>query len=156
MPSYIGKICSTHPELEGHRRNGNCPQCQREKPRRPKTLEERRRWIEENPETHRATVRKWRDANPDKFLAGKLARNAVRRARKRDATGEDTAETRRAWAVLSRKAKRLGMTIDHIVPIAGCRVCGAKGTHEPSNWQLLTPSDNASKGNRCAGCWVAT
>lgn len=30
------------------------------------------------------------------------------------------------------------MTVDHIVPIAGCRICGLKGVHEPDNWQMIT------------------
>ncbi|MEI9899706.1 MAG: hypothetical protein WDN31_05645 [Hyphomicrobium sp.] len=152
MPTYFGKICDKHPELKGERRNGNCPACQRERPKSRKTPEQRRRWIEKNPEAHRATIRRWREANAEKHHADHVARNAVRRARKRQATGEDSAEIRRTWAALSIKAKKLGKVIDHVVPLAGCRVCGAKGAHHPDNWQLLSPRANESKGNRCAGC----
>jgi hypothetical protein len=152
MPTYIGKVCAKHPELGGQRRNGNCPQCQREKPRRKTTREERRARILADPEAHRARIKRWREKNYERFVTVKMARNAVRRARKSDATPEDTPEVRRAWAALSIEAKKLGMTIDHIVPIADCRVCGAKGMHEPSNWQLLPPRANEAKGNRCPGC----
>ena len=34
MPTYVGKICIKHPELGGKRPNGNCPEREREKPRR--------------------------------------------------------------------------------------------------------------------------
>ena len=50
----------------------------------------------------------------------------------------------------------MGMTVDHIIPIAGCRICGLKGLHEPSNWQMIAGSDNASKGNRCSACLKMT
>jgi hypothetical protein len=78
---------------------------------------------------------------------------AARRARQRNATG-DSAATRRAFAELSREAKRLGLVIDHVVPLAGCRVCGERGAHEPSNWAMLPDSVNASKGNRCMSCYM--
>jgi hypothetical protein len=101
----------------------------------------------------RRKVRKWRAANWERHSEGKLARNAALRAKARGA-GDTPADIRRAWIVLSRRAKRLGMVIDHVAPIAGCRVCGAKGKHIESNWQLLTSADNSSKGNRCQRCWV--
>jgi hypothetical protein len=149
MPRYVGKVCSKHPELQGERRNGNCPACETERRRTPAYRKRHRAWHKANPDVHRKSVTSWRAANHEAFVAGKLARNAVRRAR----TGPVSAEVRRAWIALSRKAKRLGATVDHIVPLAGCRVCGTRGKHEPRNWRLLTGSENASKGNRCQACW---
>lgn len=142
MPSYFGKICHKHPELGGERRNGNCPACQRERP---------------NPKRSRASqhakVKKWRDANREQYRAGAHKRTALARVRRREATVGDVLAIRRAYRALKAKAKRLGLTVDHIVPIAGCRVCGEKGLHEPSNWQMLTGVENAAKGNRCNRCW---
>jgi len=135
MPRYIGKVCAQHPELKGERRNGNCPACQRERQRDPDYRAKYRAL--KKPEVHRRAVTKWRKTDRERFIAGKLARNAVRRARKKDATEGDSAEVRRAWIVLSQEAKRQGKVIDHIIPLAGCRVCGAKGPHEPSLGDLL-------------------
>lgn len=141
MPHYIGKVCLKHPELKGERRNGNCPACQRERPK-PKRSRE----------SQHAKVKKWRDANREQYLAGAKKRTALARARRREATAGDVLAIRRAYSALQTKAKRLGLTVDHIVPIAGCRICGARGLHEPSNWQMLTGAQNASKGDRCQSC----
>jgi hypothetical protein len=143
MPRYFGKVCATHPELRGERRNGNCPACQRERGgKRSKPSRE----------VQRRKVRKWRAANAQRHSEGKLARNAALRAKAKGAS-DTPPDIRRAWIALSRQAKRLGRVVDHIVPIAGCRACSARGAHAPSNWQLLTTSDNSSKGNRCMSCW---
>jgi hypothetical protein len=44
----------------------------------------------------------------------------------------------RQFAILSREARKLGMVVDHVVPLAPCRDCVAKGDHAPWNWQMLT------------------
>jgi hypothetical protein len=104
--------------------------------------------------------------NREQYLASAAARTASARARKaktfrgkarrRNAIpeGADVVVINRAYAALRRKAKRLDMTVDHKTPLAECRVCGARGLHETSNFQLLTLEDNSSKGNRCVSCWV--
>lgn len=145
LKRYVGTICPEHPELRGERRtaSGNCLKCKQAAIRR---------WHKNNPAVQRRKVAKWREANRDQYLAGALARNASRRARLKAATG-DGEKIRLRFARLTRRARRLRMTVDHIVPLAGCRVCGAKGDHEPSNWQLLTSSDNSRKGDRCHECW---
>jgi ribosomal protein L40E len=55
---------------------------------------------------------------------------------------------------ICRTAIELGLTVDHVMPIAGCRGCGAKGLHEPQNMALLSQARNASKGARCMRCWA--
>ena len=146
LKRYIGSICAEHPELRGERRtaSGNCLKCKQAAIRA---------WNKANPDVHRRKIKRYRTVHRDKYLEGAHARNAVRRARTRDATSEDTPAIRKAFAALSRKARLRGMRIDHIVPIAPCRVCAAQGEHAPSNWQLLKPSENSSKGNRCQHCW---
>lgn len=82
------------------------------------------------------------------------ARAAERRSMKAKAIPSD-ADARaidRAYAQLKGRAQRLGLTVDHIVPLRPCRVCKRQGEHHPLNWQLLTKTMNSRKGNRCQRC----
>lgn len=141
MATNLGKICAKHPELKGQRRNGNCPACQRERVRNKPSREVQQR-----------KTKKYRAANREKYLAGAKARNAKSRSRRAEATVGDRVAIGKAYREMKRRAALRGLTVDHIVPIAGCRVCGLKGAHEPSNWQMITGTENASKGDRCASC----
>lgn len=141
MPLTHGKVCARHPELNGERRNGNCPACQRERVRTKPSREVQQR-----------KIKKYRAANRENYLAGAKVRTARARARLKEATVGDAAEVGRLFRAYKRRAKLLGLTIDHIVPLAGCRICGLRGLHEPSNWQLISGIENASKGNRCPDC----
>jgi hypothetical protein len=147
LKRYTGAICDKHPELHGERRtaSGNCLKCKQAAIRV---------WNKANPEVHRRKVRRYRTIHRNKYLQGALMRNAARRARLKGASEHDTEWMRSEFAILSREAHRYGLVIDHIVPLAPCRVCGAKGDHAPWNWQPLTPAENSSKGNRCQRCWA--
>lgn len=69
-----------------------------------------------------------------------------RRARKLSAEPQWlTGAQREAMAEIFRDAARQGKHVDHIVPLRGTAVCGL---HVPWNFQLLTPAENWSKGNR--------
>jgi hypothetical protein len=148
---YIGKICELHPELQGERLSSNrrCVRCHRER---------RGRWKVANVEHvrfgERAKQKRWRQAHPDKVREDASVRSALRRARRKGSTIDDSAKIRLAFATLSKKARKLGLVIDHVIPLAPCRVCSAQGNHMPNNWQLLTSADNSSKGNRCQTCWM--
>lgn len=168
MTRYIGKVCDSHPDLMGERwaASRQCIGCKRERQQTPEYVEQRRlyRQTEEyrSRSRQRTTTPEYREhrrvyncrqERRDRTRDYGAAKEAARRARKRNAIIGDVAEISRAWIQLKRKAKRLGMSVDHIIPIAGCRICGAKGLHEPSNFQLLTLTDNSSKGDRCLDCW---
>jgi hypothetical protein len=48
-----------------------------------------------------------------------------------------------------------GMHVDHDIPLAGCRRCGAFGLHVLANLQYLPAAVNDAKGNRCTACFLA-
>jgi hypothetical protein len=152
LTRFDGKECPKHLGLrERYTSTGNCTRCQ---------SESMRAWRLANPEAYR--TRK----SSAKYLAKRRELYRIDRSRRarvaaRDALklraipiGADVQEINRAFAELSRQANALGMTIDHIVPLVPCRVCGAKGDHVLSNWQILSLSDNSSKCNRCHDCWI--
>lgn len=143
MAANLGKICAKHPELNGQRRNGNCPACQRERVRTKPSREVQQR-----------KTKKYRAANRNKYLVGAKARNANARVRRTEATVGDRVAIGKAYREMKRRAALRGLTVDHIVPIAGCRVCGLKGLHEPSNWQMTSGAKNAIKGDRCQDCLI--
>ena len=78
-------------------------------------------------------------ANPARFNE----RRAFRRARKRQATPPwvDRKKLREIYV----EAKRIGMTVDHVIPLQHPLVCGL---HVPWNLQFLTREENTRKGNR--------
>lgn len=116
------------------------------------------RWQKANHErtkaTKRKSARKAYAANPRKFITEALerikrapekarARSAFRRAMKRNATPPWVDKA--ALQAIYDEAAALGMSVDHIIPLKHQRICGL---HVPWNLQLLSHSENASKGNR--------
>ncbi len=95
-----------------------------------------------DPEKFYRQTREWVKKNPGKVAA--LV--AKRRASFLRATP--------AWADLVaiqavyEKAAFCGLTVDHIIPLQGKTVCGL---HVENNLQLLSRSENSSKGNRYNG-----
>lgn len=119
-----------------------------------KQREYQRKYFRENPETCRESGRKYRDANRDKWREKnrkydaanphrKVARTAARRARKIQATPK-WADLKAIDAIYA-EARRLGLSVDHIVPLRGKNVCGL---HVPWNLQLLPLIENTRKNNR--------
>lgn len=128
--------------------NGGCRECallrtrtwRKENPR--VVLEGKRRWEELNPLKHRRIQnranRKYASTNP----AMGAAKAAKYRAARLQATPvwADFEEIGRVY----EEASRLGMQVDHIVPLQGRLVCGL---HVHNNLQLLSSDDNKRKGN---------
>ena len=132
-----------------------------------------KKWIQKNPERRKEYSRKWAkksyDANPDKYRkrtrcwrennleaakaklrswqknnpAAVNAHNGKRRAMRLHATPK-WADDKKMKAIYE-KARRLGMHVDHILPLNSDFICGL---HVHGNLQLLTPSQNISKGNK--------
>ena len=83
----------------------------------------------------------WRKQNSHKDNATQ----ALRRARKINATPPWlTTEQKKEIQKFYIDAQDQGLTVDHIVPLKGKHVCGL---HIPHNLQLLSVSENSSKGN---------
>jgi 5-methylcytosine-specific restriction endonuclease McrA len=105
----------------------------------------RREWARSNPAAHRAHVRKWRLANPEKMKIARRRDEGIRRARKRGVAYESIDPV----VVLERDGHRCGICneeivgdfhLDHVVPLA------KGGPHLYSNVQAAHPSCNIKKG----------
>lgn len=92
-----------------------------------------------NREYSRETERIHRLKFPEKYKA----KESRRRASKLKATPKWVDLD--AIVAIYKEASEKGLTVDHIVPLKSKIVCGL---HVPWNLQLLTFSENASKGNR--------
>ena len=109
-------------------------------------------WCAANPERSAEIKREWRNRNPEadrKYYE----RNKERSYAQRDAYRRRCKEAMPEWvdrrAILDvyKEAKRLGLSVDHIVPLHNPTVCGL---HVPWNLQLLPLEDNIRKGNKHA------
>jgi len=98
-------------------------------------------WTTANPKKVAARTRRWCRANKGKVNA----RAARRRARQIKVTPLWLTEVQ--WDEIEKiyeLAAEEGLTVDHIIPLQGERVCGL---HVPWNLQLLSNEQNAKKGN---------
>lgn len=131
MYTKIGTVCLKHPELGGLRnRSRNCVECARIK------------------------VNEWKKQNRErKPKKSALEVQANRKARRRaNYLKYQLTKINRvpAWADLKairtiyKEAQRLGMSVDHIVPLRGVNVCGL---HVENNLRIIPLTDNIAKNN---------
>lgn len=122
----------------------DCKKCNNEKSKKYHTNNNEKRlkvikaWGENNLEKKRKISNDWKKAYPDKHVA----LEEKRRATKMKAVP--------AWfekekvRLVYKKAKELGMTVDHVVPLSSKIVCGL---HCWYNLQLLDSKLNSGKKN---------
>lgn len=121
--------------------HGHCKTCQGEwrESNRDLLRSLSTEWRSKNADRCREVSERYRKNNPEKYAANE----ARRRAAKLMATP--------AWADVEKiklfysEAQRLGVEVDHIVPLRSKFVCGL---HVEHNLQLLDRPTNASKNNR--------
>lgn len=159
----IGQVCAKHPELGGERlrSNSDCPKCATE--RRARIHAERmasdpdyvkrhyqrkakcnmRRYAQDAEYRERhikdGTARKVRRYAEDEQYRVKI------RARAAGRTNRPAWADMEAIAKVYAEAKRLGMQVDHIIPLNGETV---SGLHVHANLQLLTRAENRAKSNK--------
>jgi len=98
-----------------------------------------KKWKGENKERLNNYLKDWLKANPGKAYSYILERRMMK------------AQATPLWAddelleLVYAEAAHRGLRVDHIVPVQGRNVCGL---HVYYNTQLLTQSENSSKGNR--------
>lgn len=110
--------------------------------KRVQNLNRLREWSERNPERTKQS----RKESAKRYLRDKrwavYATNALRRAAEKSAVMKWGQEGIRE---LYKEAVETGMEVDHIIPLRGKTVCGL---HVRNNLQLLSASENYSKGNK--------
>lgn len=110
-------------------------------------------WVATNPARSSEIKRAWRERNPEADGAY-YRRNKERSYAHRDAYRRRCRQAMPAWVdwkeilAIYREAKRLGLSVDHIMPLKGVNF---SGLHVPWNLQLMPLSENVRKGNRYAG-----
>ncbi len=130
---------------------------------REKELENNRRWQRENRTESREANKRWRDENPEKMKASKrnwlknnLAKNAASamlyHTSKKNRTPpwltkEHLKQIEEFYVLSAKLTKETGVrySVDHIMPLQGKT---SSGLHVPWNLQVITMSENSSKGNK--------
>lgn len=116
-----------------------------------------KKWTKDNLERSRAHKRKWYNDNKEQAAVYKVKHVKSKRAYYNSKEGERRATKLAAtpsWIDTNivddiyEEARYQGMEVDHIIPLKSKTVCGL---HWEGNMQLLTKSENCSKGNRYLG-----
>ncbi len=107
-----------------------------------------RDWYEENKEKKSKSNTVWQYKNKGLVNAATAKRRALKKlAMPKWLSNKDIEAIKLLYrnAAEMTKANGIRYEVDHIVPIQGNNVCGL---HVPWNMQILTKSENLSKGNR--------
>ena len=110
--------------------------------------EKKREYGAKNKEKIRETQRQWNKANQSKINKFSANRRAARlNATPAWLTDKQQAEMAAIYKEAMAMEKQTGIPhhVDHIVPLKGKNV---SGLHVPWNLQILTATENMSKGNR--------
>ena len=101
-----------------------------------------------NKEKTSARSKEWLKANPEKHLAYSATRRAAKLQRTPSwLTEKDSADIEDFYYLAKAMSQATGVkyVVDHIIPLQGKLV---SGFHHLGNLQILTESENASKGNK--------
>lgn len=123
--------------LEKHR--DRCRRYYRTENGKKRSYESSRRWAKNNKEKSKEIQRKSVRKNRDYYTA--VSKVYASRVRERIPLWQCKDEIKEYYI----KSRELNLEVDHIVPINSKLVCGL---HCVDNFQMLTRSENASKGNR--------
>jgi hypothetical protein len=123
-------------------RQSSCKSCKRKlserrySEKRDHILKVSKEWSKLNEEKHNQLRRDWRKRSHDGRMSS-LTKSG-------HAPKWLTEEDRSRIKAIYMEARRVGLVVDHIIPLRGDTVCGL---HVPANLQLLTYKDNQAKSN---------
>ncbi len=173
MYYFTGRGCKRGHIAKRRTTNGSCIECERENDRkrirpityykskyrenreryrryrktaynkyREKRIQETIQWQKDNPEKVNIKNSRWRKKNSGKVNAQTIRyRTRKSRAEPSWLTEKQRIEIREIYI----KAVEMNLEVDHIIPLKGRNICGL---HVPWNLQMLTKSENCSKGNK--------
>jgi hypothetical protein len=139
-----------HNENSRHWKEQNrerCKQYQRSyRDKNPELTKEReRRWRAQNPEKVKDKNKRWAKENPNKANAKAAKRRAAKKQAIPPWADLDAIKQIYAEATELSKLTKIQHEVDHIYPLQSDYMCGL---HVETNLQILTQTENSSKGNR--------
>jgi hypothetical protein len=123
----------------------------RYKNNRDKILSSNKKWAAANPEKRATSLKDWREKNPSKTNAYAAKRWAAKLQRTpKWLTDFDKEMIDWTYHCAKLATEKFGEPyhVDHIIPLQGENV---SGLHVPGNLQVITASENLSKGNSYHG-----
>lgn len=155
LPTYYGRVCKKHPEVEGLRHlHGVCVECKREADgiyrvkNRDRVKAVIRAWAARNPEKVKQYIKKSKVNNKGLVNAATAKRRHSQSKRTPVWLTEDEfwmMEQAYELAVLRTKTLGFPWQVDHILPLQGSLV---SGLHVPYNLQVIPGMDNVRKSNK--------